>query len=812
MLADLRHAAMRLRAAPISTLVASACLAFGLAAAMIVYSVTQDLILRPTTIPAAADVRVLELDLTAGATQQRLSHWSYPAFVALRDALAPEFAAIAVTSDPLWLTFSHAAGSQRIRTEIVEPGYFSALGLTPLLGADVGANAAAEDRRVWITHSFWRDQFGADGSVVGKVVQLQGIPFVVAGVMPAGFQGISEQAASFIPMSAAPSVTFARRLASPTSFWHSVLVVPTAGSEPALSARLEAAAPQVRDVIDMRVGGEQAQVSIASTAWTETRVDPVLRQTTAAVIVGVALLLAIVAVNLILLALARQDQRRREMGVRISLGANRAALLRVVTSEMLLLSAAGLLGAWLLTLTGLRFLAGFDELVSVGGLSLADVRIGAATVLFGIGLAGAVVLAVLIGPARATLALSAAAAVRSSSGAPALHGRRWLAGTQFALATILAIGAGVAALSAWRALQVPLGFDPERLLTSQVSIPAALTPADGIGGFVTRLNGALAALPGVERAATAACLPVRGGCDNVNLEAVPRTAEVDWPVGLNMIAGDYFGALGVPLLEGRFLDARDSADAAPVVVLSASAARRYFPQGSALGQKVSVTIGFPEDPAGATVVGVVGDVFGADLDADAAPMVYLSALQSAYNDNLVIVQARPGVDAQSLVPALASTLRQEQPELALWDTATMEQRFASLTARRSLVASLIAALAGLSVVLAGTGVFAVFDLLVRRRQREFGVRLALGASAGTLRKVVLADALVTAAVATLVGLVIGVGVLQLLATELPGVDAAPAPVFAAVAALMVAIAVLASWWPARRAARTNPLDALRQEA
>lgn len=808
----LRLAALRLTAAPISTVVAVGCLALGLAAAIVTYSVIDQVVLRPTSIPNGGDVRLLELELATGEERQRLASWSYPAYTALRDALSPDYRAIAVTRDPLWLTLTTGGGAQRIRTEIVSPGYFSALGILPMLGADLaGADTTSADTRIWLTHGLWRDSFGADPAVLGRQVLLQGMPFVVAGVLPTGFQGISEQSAAFIPMSAAPVVTFARRLLGATSFWHAVIIVPAAAQAQALDTRLAAVGPRVRDAIDMRVDGQLATVSVHSQRWADTRVDPVLRQTTGAVGWGVAVLLGIVAVNLILLALAGQDQRRREFGVRISLGAGRAALLRLMVAEMTLLFATGLMLAWLLGAAVLAALARFDGLVKVAGFGLADVHLGVASLGFGMLLACVVMLCVIAGPARAAWALTASNALRPNPPARGLGSRRWLAGAQFALATVLMIGAGYAATAAWRALQAPLGFDPNRLLTAQIAMPAALEPADGVAGFLTRFTEALQAAPGVERAATAACLPINGGCDTVNLEAVPRVDAADWSVRLNMVSGDYFGALGVPLREGRLLDARDRADAPAVVVLSASAASRYFPEGSALGRKVSVSIGFPEDPAGATVVGVVGDVVDTDLDAAAAPMVYLSALQSAYPDNMVIVQARAGIGADSLAPTMAATLRQVQPELALWDTATMEQRLDGLTAWRRLVATLTAALAGLSLLLAGTGVYAVFDLLVRRRQREFGVRLALGASRTSLRRRVLGDALTTAGIATAIGLALGMAAVNVLASRLPGLDHIPAAMPGIVIALMAATAALASWWPAHRAASADPMAALRQE-
>lgn len=812
MLSDLRLAALRHRAAPVSTAIAIGCLALGLAAAIMVYSVIEQVVLRPSSIANADQVRMLELELRAGAQAQRLSNWSYPAFEALRDTLAPDYTAIAVTRNPLWLTLATAGGAERIRTEIISPGYFGALGVAPALGGDlVAAPATTADARIWLSHALWRDGFAADPGVLGRQVSLQGMPFVVAGVLPAGFQGISEQSAAFIPMSAAPSVTFPNRLKGATSFWHAVMIVPAAGEAAALQARLDAAGAPIGDAIDMQVDGARAEIAVHAQSWTSTRVDPVLQQTATAIGWGIALLLAIVAVNLILLALARQDQRRREFGVRISLGAGRASLVRLLAAEMLLVFACGLLLAWLLSSAGLALFARFGDLVQVGGHGLADVQVGAASLGFGCILATLVLFSVLAGPARAAMRLSAASALRPSPPARGLGDRRWLAGTQFALATMLMIGAGFAATAAWRALQAPLGFDPEQVLSSQIAMPSALQPADGVGGFLTRLTTALAGAPGVERAATAACLPLGGGCDSVNLEAVPRVDSADWSVQLNMVSGDYFTALGVPLRAGRYLDARDRSDAPAVALLSASAASRYFPNGSALGSKIHVSIGFPEDAAGATVVGIVGDVAGTELDADAEPMVYLSALQTAYNDNMAIVQARSGVDAQSLAPTLAATLREVQPELALWDTATMERRLAGLTARRRLVAALTAALAGLSLLLAGTGTYAVFDLLVRRRQREFGVRLALGASRSTLRRNVLADAFVTAGIATAAGVVLGLAAMSVLASRLPGAENASPPVFALVISLMAATAVLASWWPAHRAAKADPLAALRHE-
>ena len=813
MLIDFRHAVSRSLRSPLATVVSAAGLALGLAATMTVYAVVDTLVFRPSAVPEAGRVELLELELAAAGQQQRLAHWSYPAYVALRDALAPDVQAHAVTREPLSLTMTASGGSRRIATELVSPGYFTALGASPALGVDLREPVGGEpqDRRVWLSDSLWQEQFGGSPSVIGSAMTLQGIAFTVAGVLPRGFAGLSEQAQAWVPISAAPAVTFARRLESPTSFWHGVFIAPDAAQTQALDGRLEIASVRVRDAIGMRIGGEAARVSLARRAWLEQRVDPVLRGATGAIAACAALLLAIVAVNLVLLALARQDERRRELGVRVALGASRAALLRTLVGETLIVAVLGLAGAWALTVAGAAWLGRFGDLVRVGGANLADLRVGAGTV--AIGLAGAALLAavVLAGPARATLRLSAPHALGARDEGRRLHGRRWLAGVQFALATTLAIGAAFSALAAWRAVQAPLGFEPARVLTAQAAVPAALTPSDGIGGFLQRWTEALRPQPGVEATAAAACLPVRGGCDSVLMEAVPKISAEEWPVGLNMVGGEYFEVLGIPLLEGRVLDARDAADAPPVAVISATAARRYFGDRPALGQRIRVSMGFPEGEGGALVVGVVGDVLGTELEAEAAPMVYLSVAQASYNDNYILVRARPGVAAGSLAPAIAATLSRVQPELALWDVASMEERFDGLTAKRRLVAGLVATLAGLAVLLAATGVFAVFNLQVQQRRREFGVRIALGASRGAVRRMVLADALGVAGVATAAGIGFGAVAMQGLAARLPGLDGARWPVLSGVALAMAAIALVAGWWPARRASRADPMAVLRQD-
>jgi putative ABC transport system permease protein len=314
----------------------------------------------------------------------------------------------------------------------------------------------------------------------------------------------------------------------------------------------------------------------------------------------------------------------------------------------------------------------------------------------------------------------------------------------------------------------------------------------------------------VQHAASAYCLPVRGGCDQVLFESVPPAGDAEWPVALNMVGGDYFAALGVPVLEGRAFDARDVASAEPFVVLSASAARQYFPGTSPIGRSVKVGIGWPERAEGARVVGVVGDVVEASLDGAAAPMLYLPSAQFAYPENLAIVRAQPGQSAEALAPELHRMLARIAPDYALFDVATMDERFDGLTARRRFAAQVVGALAALAVALALTGTYAVFDLVVRRRRREFGVRLALGATGAQLRSSVLRGAARLGLVSAGLGALVAVVAMRSLAGTLPDIARGAGWQALLVALAMASLAVLATWWPSRNASRVDPMESLRE--
>jgi putative ABC transport system permease protein len=812
-LPELRHALRRLARTPALALAAVLSLALGLGAASVVFEAARQLVFARPSVPAAAQVRTLAL--AQPASGQRMAAWSYPAYRAVRDALAPDYRAIAYTPNPAQLQLAGRDGAaSRVAAEFVAPGYFEALGFPLGAGRAFGPehDTDVEAAQVAILgHAMWREHFGADPAIVGRTITLDGHAFAVLGVLREDTRGLSEQADLWLPMAAAPRLTFANRLRGALSFWHGAFVIAPDAKLPALDARLPAAAATLQREIDFRPVFGDAALAVETRGWLEQRVDPAFATGFGLVAGCVALLLALVASNLVLLMLARVEARRAELAMRVALGAGRARVLAALAQELVWIGAAGTAAGLGLAVLLSRGLQSFGPLVRVGSTGLEGLAVGWPTVAFAAVLCLAVLGLVALGPGRQALRLGTQGVQAARQELPGAGARRrWFAGGQVFLATLLAVAAGVGVSAVWQALRVPLGFEPERVLTARVALPTALVPEDGVAGFLGRVQAGLAREGGIEALGVANCLPVRDGCDRVMLTRADGPAA-ERPVALNMVGGDWFGALGVPLRAGRVLDARDDAAAAPAVVLNASAAQHYFPDGDPLGRRVSISAGWPAEGTWAQVVGVVGDTLGSSLEQQGEPMVYVPLAQFSYNENFLVLRAAAGREAESLRPALEAAVRDAGAGVAAFDIATMDARFGDLTARRRLVGALLAGLAAVALVLAAAGVYAVFALLVQRRQREFGVRLALGADPRELGRRVAGEGVRVAATCAAAGAVVAGLLAWRFVPALPGYAPDALLPYLAALACTVGAAALACWLPARHAARTAPMAALRQD-
>ena len=796
----------RLAQAPVAAVLATLSLALALAAATTYATATQRLLLSEPAVPRAGEAQLLVLQARGPSGVQPITEWSYPAYEVARDALAGELALVAFTGRPLHFNVEHGGRGEREAAEFVAPDYFAALGVPMALGrAPDERDAAPQARSAWLSHAAWQRRFGGSDEVLGRTLLIDRQAFVVAGVSAPGFAGLSEQADLWLPMASAPALTFARRLSGALSFWHHVLVVSPLPPE-ALEARLDGLGARIGSAIDFRQVGGDAELAVAARPWLATRVPGEVRAAAWLLAAAVVLLLALAVGNVLLLFVARVEARRTELGVRLALGAARRRIAGTVLAEV---AAVGLL-AWIASLPlaawMLDALARFDGIARVGAAALDGQGPGFAGSALAASLCLVLVGLVAIGPLRGALRMEARGALhgtRSVSAPP----RRRLAGLQLAFATMLLLGAGVAIEAAWRALHAPLGFAMDDVATARVAVPRKDGPADGVAGYLERALARLSSVPGAEAVASANCLPLVGGCDQVMLQPVPAGDEVERMAVVNQVAGDFLGALSIPLRAGRALTAADQrADAAPVVMVNEAAARAWF-GGDAIGRHVHFGMGWPEDPAGARIVGVVGDTIDTEPGSAPAPTAYLPAGQAAYNENFLLVR---GVAAQA-GGAFERALREVEPGIAPFDVATMEQRLDRTTARRRMLAGLTAAVAGLALCFAATGVFALFDLVERRRRREHGLRLALGATPGDLLRRALGEGMRLSALAAVAGGLAGALALAAVAARFPALAPQGWLAYLLAPLATTAVALLALLLPALRAARVDPVRMLAEE-
>lgn len=613
-----------------------------------------------------------------------------------------------------------------------------------------------------------------------------------------------------LPIASAPRLTFANRLRGALSFWHATFVVAAGTQRAGLQARLDAAALALNREIDLSAVFGEERLALESRRWLDARVDPGFAAAFALVAASVVMLLALVSANLALLMLARVEARRPELAMRVALGAGRLRMIATLGYELLWIGGTGALLGLAIARGLLLGLQGFSSLVQPGPAATGGTHLGLPTLAFSALLCIGVLALVAIGPGRLALKLSSQGANARNDPPGASARRRLIAGGQVFLATLLLIAAGLGVSASWRAVQAPLGFEPERVLTARVALPAALVPADGVTGFLARVQATLAQSPAVAHSGVANCLPARDGCDRVMLE-LEGGDDTPRPVALNMVGGDFFRVLSIPLRSGRVLEERDDAMAEPVVVISSSAAERYFPDVDPIGRRIALSAGWPDDGRYARVVGVVGDTIVGSLEGAAEPVVYVPIAQFHYSDNFVVLRGVAGQDSSLLRPLLEAAVRDAGAGVVAFDVATMDERFGALTARRRLVGILLAGLAVVSLALAGAGVYAVFALLVQRRRREFGVRLALGAEPRDLRRGVTLEGLRVSAGFALAGAAFGGVLVSHFAPVVPGYAMdTPMPWVSAVV-LTIGAAALACWLPARDAARTPPMATLNSD-
>jgi putative ABC transport system permease protein len=824
---DVRYAARGLARAPLFTLIAVATLALGIGANVVIFSVLNAVVLRSLPYPEAERLMIVQITVALPGRAANMAPWSYPKFEDLR-AGATAFDAIEGFT-PRDVNLAAAEETERVRAELVTGGYFSLLGVPAIAGRTItpADENKSEPRAVAVvSERLWRRMFASDPSIVGRSVSVNREPVTIVGVAPGDFRGESGNADVWMPVVslAPPLMNNPNRLRMRMAHWLSVVgrrratVTPSEADRDLKQVvrRMEEASPSNTP------GGNQPGPSWSgvATPLAEAKVDPVLRRSLLILFGAVGFVLLIAYANLTSLMLSRALTRQREVAVRLAIGASRAALVRHVLAEAMLLGIAGGILAMLIASWGNNALAllrpdgqlapaaPFVRRMAFDWIDLRD----SSTIIFTVALTLTAGIVFGLLPALQTTRVDLGSAMKGSlprGGGPGrVNIRRALLAVQVALAIVLLVGSGLMLRSLSRALTIQLGFTADGLLTFRLDPPRSQYEDEKRGAMLQALTERLRALPGVDAVAVASTLPTRGQNENTSFGV--NGAERHGEIGIHMVGPEYFSALHLPLIKGRLLTDADRTHSPRVAVINETFARRQFGGEDPLGQRISFGLnGWGEPGQEATIVGVVGDVKYQLVEMPVGFDAYLSYHQRPPIATSFVV--RTASDPVSLVNAVRAEVRTVDRTLPPFDVIEMSQLVRDATGRWRFVGVLLTVFAGLAVLLTAAGIYGVLACSVAARTKEIGLRVALGAERLKVIRLVLLEACTICGF----GLALGLPTAALLGRSmrrlLYGVDPLDPATLVSVALIVIATALTAAMVPAWRAANVGPLDALRHE-
>jgi putative ABC transport system permease protein len=773
--------------------------ALGIGAATAIFSAVNPVLLQDPPYPDA-DRLALVFERDKDGSE---SHTGYLTFLDLQRETHSLASAAAVS---FWQPVLDGQESEVLPGQRVTSGFFATLGVQPALGRDFVPEEDHDGAAhvVILGHGLWQRRFGGDSAIVGRTVSLGGTGYSVIGVLPATFESLlSPSAQVWSPLRYETSQSWACRTCR-----HLRMV-----------ARLKAGVTRAQ-ALDELQQVSRAIVAAHPTDYPAPGIlliplhDYLTRRTRPlffAVSGAVALLLLIACTNGVNLFMGRAIDRTREFAVRAALGAGRVSLVRRLIAEALVLALLGGLLGVVVALYGVRLLVQFAPatLPRLGQIRVDGAVLGftfLVTVVAGVG-AGLV-------PALAVGRANLAGLIRQGA-RPVIQGggssvRRVLVVSGVALALILLTGAGLLMRSLDRLLAVDPGFETRGLLTMELQ--ASGDDDAAVRRYYTDLLGAVRGVPGVTKASLVNQLPLSGDFDSwgVHFEARPTPNPADAPSAFRFAVGPGFLAtMGIPLLAGRDFSGQDAETTPPVALISQGFASSVLGKEDPVGQRIK--IGGPEGPW-RTIVGVVGDVHHQGLDIAGEWQIYLPSSQTPWaHSRMALLVRGAGERPAALLPAIRQAIHRVDPGVPISHPAMMSDLVQATTAQRRFALVVFECFAGVALLLAGGGLYGVIAASVSQRGREIGIRSALGASAAGILALVLRQGMGLALAGMLIGLGGAVALSRLLTALLYGVSPTDPGTFLLVGLMLVAVALLACWLPARRALRVDPLEALREE-
>jgi predicted permease len=738
---------------------------------------------------------------------------SYPDYLEYRDG-ATKLSGLAAFGGPLAATARVGADPEPVQVQPVTADYFSVLGVRPAQGRFF----LAEENRTPDTHPvavvswrFWQDRLSGDANAVGSELLLNGHSFTVVGVAPREFQGLTPGQPVpqvYIPIlmrnavQPVPGTAWRERIPDERETWLSAVgrLAPGASHD---AVQTELAAIKARIVADYDEEQSETVLVTREFRWyPHTRTS--LASLTRILLVSVGLLLAIAAANVAILLLARASTRDREMGIRSAIGAGRGRIARLMLAESTLLGVAGCGLGLLISVFAARVAAALLP-VTLEAPPLPDVRV----LLFAVCVS--LVTALVVGVAPAWRA-SRTDVVRMIQGRDRHAGgsrtRDALVVMQVALSLVLVTGATLFARSLLAARAIDLGFDAQGVLLVRVNLRNHGYNAERGLTFIQNALDRLSALPGVTIATTTGQAPFRGEW-TTTLEPWPGVTfaggRADLTVGLNVVSPGYFDAMGIPLLRGRAFSPADREGGAPVVIVNETFARLVFGEADALGQTVPLREGQPPF----TIVGIARDATYYELNEEERTQVYAPAQQIYQAGQRFLIKT--SVDPATLAEPVQAALHAIDPDIAFASVETLEAVHAEQLARYRASAQLIGLSGIIALVLSGAGLYGVMAYRVAQRRREIGLRVALGATRGTLAADILGRGLRLTVTGISLGLAASLLLGRFVESMLFGVQPHDPVAFIAAPLVLLAAGITALLVPARRAMRVDPMTAMRTD-
>ena len=823
---DLSYAVRSLIRAPAFASAAIGTLALGIGAAIAVFTVVNGVLLRPLPYRDPARLQMIWIDYRSSEAAEMWNR-QLPlssGFYADIERESKSFSALAAfRSWPYAIAATPDADAEQVPGARVSPALFEVLGVAPLAGRVFSrAEALPGGPNVaLISHDLWQRKFGGDRTIVGRQVQLSGASFTITGVMPRGF--------SFPRGAELPApLSFGVR----TDVW-TPLVFDSADVRNYGTQNLSVVGKLANGVSALGAQSELTGIMRSFLAQAQARVQleyqvvPMAEQGPHRVKRGLLILLGavgfvllIAAANVASLLVARVTNRQRELAVRAALGAGRSRIARQLVTENLLLAVVGTTCGVIVAFWATRVMLAMVP----GSLPRADdvaldwrVLSFAALVALVTGVAFGIAAAYSVRWTRLSETLHAGD-TRSAGSIRHRYGRRLLVAAEVAMSLLLVIGAALLTRSFIELQNVRPGFDATNRLTAGVSIPVAgpfrpLENGPRWAATFDQLATRLAGTPGIAAAGAVSALPLSGVFESGGAWPAGRTFEPGMgpSAQYNVVAGDYFAAAGIRVIAGRAFDARDNATGQRVIVVNREyAVKQFGSETDAIGRGVNTTFEFTRNNPPRIIIGVVENVKQRALDDDPANQVYVPVTQMGYPGLTFVMRHASGGTAAALA-ALKQAVRDVNPAATINDVRSMSDVMSTSLARQRFSMTLIAVFAVLALVLAVVGLYGVLALIVGQRRREIGVRLALGAKPRDVVRMVVGEGARVTALGVVAGVGAALGLTRLMASLLYGVGTMDALTYTGAAAVVAAVALAATYVPARRAAQVDPKAALSAE-